>query len=108
MGQDDASRYRVIMEATRRALLDDIGRARSQIFLGVLMVLAGSAIAAVLVMVMLRGAPWVLAWGSFGVTPIPFGIARLARGTCTISASRRRLRSLDAHTALPVARVHAR
>lgn len=109
MGQDDgASRYRVIMEVTRRALQDEIRRARSQILLGVLMVLAGSAIAVVLVVAMRRGTPWMLLWASFGITPIPFGIARLVRGAYTISSSRRRLRNLESQTALPVARVHAR
>lgn len=108
MGQDDASRYRVIMEATRRALQDDIRRARNQILLGLLMILAGSAIGVVLIIVMLLGAPSVLVWGSFGITPIPFGIARLARGAYTIASSRRRLRNLDEQTALPVARVRTR
>jgi hypothetical protein len=108
MGQDDASRYRVIMDATRRALQDDLRRAQNQMLLGLLMILAGSAIAVVLVAVMLLGAPSMFVWGSFGITPIPFGIARLVRGACTLASSRRRLRNLDEQTALPVARVRTR
>jgi hypothetical protein len=108
MGPDDgASRYRVIMEATRRALREDIHRARNQMLLGVLMALAGSAIGIVLVIVALF-APSALIWGSFAVAPLPLGLARLARGAHTIAASRRRLRHIDEQTALPAARVHAR
>ncbi|HWO20299.1 MAG TPA: hypothetical protein VNO30_16130 [Kofleriaceae bacterium] len=109
MGSDDgAARYRVIMEATRRALREDIHRARTQMLAGALMILTGSAVAVVLVSVMLLGAPSVLIWGSFAITPVPYGIARLTRGARTAAASRRRLRHIDEQTALPVARVLAR
>jgi len=105
MGQDDGvSRDRVIVEATRRALVDDIRRARTNGALGALLILPGGGIAL---------GSWTLPLGPSAmlacvilvVALIPSAAVILARSAYTISASRRRLRELEERTALPVARV---
>jgi hypothetical protein len=101
---DGVSRDRVIVEATRRALLDDIRRARTNSVLGVLLVLLGCGIAFGS-WTMPIGYPAMFVCGGIGLTLIPSGVAVLARSAYTISASWRRLRELEERTALPVARV---
>jgi len=107
MGQDDGvARDRVIAEAKRRALREDIGRARSNGVLGVLLLLLGGGIAFGSWSLPV-GYPAMLVCGGVGLTLIPAGLAVLARSAHTISTSRRRLRDLAERTQLPVARVRS-
>ena len=107
MGSDDGvSRDRVIVEATRRAMLDEIRRARTNAVMGALLILLGGAIAVGAWAVPL-GYPTLLVCGLLGMMLVPAGIAILARSAYSISASWRRLRELEARTALPVARVRS-
>src|SRR5688572_13478502 len=103
---DGVSRERVIVEATRQALLEDIRRARGRIVAGMLLMLLGSGIATG-GWQLSPGLVTLLVWGGVGLTLIPFGLAVVARAAYTISVSRRRLRELDERTALPVARVRS-
>ena len=106
MGKDDVARDRVIVAATRRALVDDLRRARSNGVLGVLLALLGCGVAFG-AWTLPIGFPSMVVCGGVGLMLIPCGLAVLARAVYTISTSWRRLRELDARTALPVARVRA-
>jgi len=107
MGKDDGvARDCVIVAATRRALVDDLRRARSSALLGVLLALLGCGVA-VGAWVLPLGFTSLVVCGGVGLMLIPCGLAILARAVYMIASSWRRLRALDARTALPVARVRA-
>jgi hypothetical protein len=107
MGLDDGvARDCVIVAATRHALVDDLRRARRSGVLGVLLSLLGCGVAFGAWTLPIGFTSLVLC-GGVGLTMIPCGLAVLARAGYTISISWRRLRELDARTALPVARVRA-
>lgn len=100
MGRDDElSKDRVVVEATRRALRDDLRRAYVNSVLGALLAALGASITFGVLGV------GMFVWGLFGMMLIPFGVAVIARSVYTVATSRRRLRDLDERTALPVARV---
>jgi hypothetical protein len=100
MGRDDGlSKDRVIAEATRRALRDDMRRAYVNSVFGAVLVALGAGITFGILGV------GMFVWSIFGMMLIPFGVAVIARAAYTIATSRRRLRDLDERTSLPVARV---
>jgi hypothetical protein len=97
------SRDRMITQATRQALVQDIQRARANIPAGGGMVLAGIAIVALVWQTGLGLVASVLG-GGIGLIVIPLGLAVLGRATATITMSKRKIRELDARS-LPAARV---
>ena len=97
------SRDRMITQATRQALVQDIQRARANIPAGGAMVLAGIAIVTVVWQTGLGLVASVLG-GGIGLIVIPLGLAVLGRAAATITTSKRKIRELDARM-LPAARV---
>lgn len=107
MGQDDgAARDRVITVATRRALLEDLRRARAHGALGVLLVVLGGGVA-LGVNALLLGPLGLLLCGGVGLTLILFGLGLTARAAYRMAAAWRRIQELDERTGLPVARVRS-
>jgi multisubunit Na+/H+ antiporter MnhG subunit len=100
MGRDDGlSKDRVVVEATRRALRDDLRRAYANSVLGATMVAFGAGLTFGVLGVRLFTS------STFGMMVTPFGVAVLARAVYTIATSWRRLRDPDGRTSLARKRI---
>jgi hypothetical protein len=97
------SRNRMIAQATRQALVQDIARARANIPAGAALVLAGIALVICVWQLGLGLVASVLG-GGIGLIVIPLGLAVLGKAAGTIGTSRKKIRELDERM-LPSARV---
>jgi hypothetical protein len=106
MGRDDGvARELVVVEATRRALLDRCRSAWLTLAFGVVLMLIGGTIEFAAWTAPLGLTP--IMYSGIGLVVIAFGFATVARAVWAYASSRRRLRELAARTQLPVARVRA-
>jgi hypothetical protein len=100
------SRDRLIVQAKRKALIDDVRRARRSLPSGIVLVAVGAGITAAGLILPLGPFP-MMAVSLFGLAVVPFGVAILGRAAYTITSAPRKIRELDT-LALAPARVVSR
>ncbi len=88
------SRARLILDAQRQALVQDMRRARRSLPSGIVLIVLGAALATTGLVLPLTVMSLVFIVG-LGMMMIPFGIAVLARAWQTLTAAPRKLRELD-------------
>lgn len=100
MDEAGESRDRMITQATRQALVQDIQRARGNLPGGAALVAAGIALV-VLVWQLGLGLVMTVLGAGVGMIVIPLGIAVLGKAAATITTSKKKIRELDARSLAP-------
>ena len=99
----DEGRVRIVAQATRQAVVDDVRRARRSTLAGGVGVGVGVGLAA-LGWLIPDWTGWAVSVAGIGVCVALFGVLRIARALGTWFVATRRLRGIDAR-ALPSARI---